>query len=209
MARIREKDSEKSGLLEDHSYSLARRQLGCESSLVEMRFNERRLAVLKGSCLNEDTSQPEHQGSSCIAKVKNASSCGFCEQKKMSSRLASEQGFSPENFQNTREPRDRSNGQIQLFSGSKIRVMSAIKDDQAKAIDTLIQDWNKYTLAYVFPPQVMIELILNKIYQYNKTSNFIMIYPWHPKATWFSKILALATQPPLRLPVSHKTVYSI
>ena len=40
----------------------------------------------------------------------------------MSSRLASEQGFSPENFQNTREPRDRSNGHIQLFSGSEIHV---------------------------------------------------------------------------------------
>ena len=51
--------------------------------------------------------------------------------------------------------------------------------------DAFTEDWRKFTLAYIFPSPVMMELILNRIYQYSKESRFILIYPWKPIAQWF------------------------
>ena len=42
---------------------------------------------------------------------------------------------------------------------------SALTDDGALGIDTFTEDWDKFTLAYIFPPPPMVELVLNRIYQ--------------------------------------------
>ena len=73
-------------------------------------------------------------------------------------------------------------------------------------IDAFTEDWDKFTLAYIFPPPPMVELVLNRIYQCSKNSSFILITPWRVGALWFPKVLKLATQTPIRLPVSWNTV---
>ena len=68
------------------------------------------------------------------------------------------------------------------------------------------QNWNMWGLAYVFPNPAMVELILNRIYQCNQKSQFIVITPWKPKAEWFPKAVALSVRKPVRLPISWSTV---
>ena len=83
---------------------------------------------------------------------------------------------------------------------------SALIDDRAMGIDAFTEDWDRFTLAYIFHPPPMVELVLNRIYQCSKNSSFIVITPWRVRALWFPKVLKLATQPPMRLPVSWNTV---
>ena len=86
------------------------------------------------------------------------------------------------------------------------KFYSALMESQAEGIDALTKNWNLFSLAYVFPPPPMMELILNRIFQCSMNTRFILISPWKPKAQWFPKALALATQSPVRLPLSWKTV---
>ena len=83
---------------------------------------------------------------------------------------------------------------------------SALIDKGALGIDAFTEDWDKFTLAYIFPPPPMVELVLNRIYQCSNNSSFILITPWRVRALWFPKVLKLATQTPIRLPVSWNTV---
>lgn len=83
---------------------------------------------------------------------------------------------------------------------------SALVDREAVGIDAFTKNWDQFSLAYVFPPPVMMELILNRIFQCSRNSQFIVISPWKPKAQWFPKAVKLAVQPPIRLPVSLETV---
>ena len=83
---------------------------------------------------------------------------------------------------------------------------SALIDDGAIGIDAFTKDWDRFSLAYVFPPPQMVELILNRIFQCFGDSRFIVITPWKPKAQWFSKAVNLAVQDPVRLPVTRQTV---
>ena len=86
---------------------------------------------------------------------------------------------------------------------------SALVEKEAKAIDAFTENWNLYDLAYVFPPPAMIELILNRIFQCQQKTKFIVITPWKMKAKWFPKALSLATETPIRLPLSFKTVVDL
>ena len=52
----------------------------------------------------------------------------------------------------------------------------------------------------------MMELILNRIHQCQRSASFIVISPWKPKVRWFPKILTLAVRAPVRLPLSTSTV---
>lgn len=83
---------------------------------------------------------------------------------------------------------------------------SALEEGGAMGIDAFTKDWNRFSLAYVFPPPPMVELILNRIFQCSGGSRFIVITPWKPKAQWFSKAVSLALQVPVRLPVAEQTV---
>ena len=83
---------------------------------------------------------------------------------------------------------------------------SALIDKGALGIDAFTEDWDKFTLAYIFPPPQMVELVLNRIYQCSKNSSFILITLWRVGALWFPKVLKLAIQTPIRLPVSWNTV---
>ena len=83
---------------------------------------------------------------------------------------------------------------------------SALIDNAAIGIDVFTKDWDRFSLAYVFPPPPMVELILNRIFQCSGNSRFIVITPWKPKAQWFSKAVKLAVQDPVRLPVTRQTV---
>ena len=86
---------------------------------------------------------------------------------------------------------------------------SALVDGESAGVDVFTKNWNEFTMAYVFPPPVMMELILNRIYQCNKSTSFIVISPWKPKAVWFLKALQLASTPPTRLPMSWDTVVEV
>ena len=77
------------------------------------------------------------------------------------------------------------------------------------AVDAFTEDWDRFSLSYIFPHPPMVELILNRIYQCSMESKFILITPWRMSAVWFPKALKLATQPPVRLPVSWKTVVEL
>ena len=73
----------------------------------------------------------------------------------------------------------------------------------------MVQDWDRFALNYVFPPPVMVELILNRIKQCKVETVFLLVTPWKPRATWFPKALLLSTAPPHRLPVSLLTVQDL
>ena len=64
---------------------------------------------------------------------------------------------------------------------------AALEDDKANALDAFSEDWSRFRLAYIFPPPVMMELILNRIYQCLGESRFIVICPWKLRALWFPK----------------------
>ena len=53
-----------------------------------------------------------------------------------------------------------------------------LADEGAMAIDAFTEDWDKFRLSYIFPDPPMVELILNRICQCSKASNFILITPW-------------------------------
>ena len=83
---------------------------------------------------------------------------------------------------------------------------SALTEDGAEGVDVFTQNWDEFSKLYVFPPPVMMELILNRVYQCNKETFFIVIGPWKPKAVWFAKALSLSVRQPIRLPISWTTV---
>ena len=83
---------------------------------------------------------------------------------------------------------------------------SATLDERAAGVDCFTQNWDSHSLSYVFPPPVMMELILNRIYQCRRENRFIVISPWKVKAQWFPKAVKLSLQPPFRLPLSWETV---
>ena len=86
---------------------------------------------------------------------------------------------------------------------------SPMKDEMALAVDSLVQDWDKFSLNYVFPPPVMVEPTLNRIHQCKSSTNFLLVSQWKPRATWFPKALLLSSSPPLRFPVTHRTVVDL
>ena len=86
---------------------------------------------------------------------------------------------------------------------------SALVETESAGVDVFTRNWDNFSLAYVFPPPVMVELILNRIYQCKTSNTFIVITPWKPKAVWFPKALQLASAPPTRLPVSWDTVVEV
>ena len=100
--------------------------------------------------------------------------------------------------------------QIDLMATSRSHQVShyysALVDKGAAGVDAFTKDWNQFTLAYIFPPPVMMELVLNRIYQNSQNTKFLVISPWKPRAQWFPKALALSHQMPIRLPVSWNTV---
>ena len=89
------------------------------------------------------------------------------------------------------------------------QYFSALLDNEAFGIDAFTKNWDRFTLAYIFPPPPMIELILNRIYQCSRDTSFIVITPWRQSAQWFPKVLKLAVQCPVRLPVSWNTVVDL
>ena len=86
------------------------------------------------------------------------------------------------------------------------RYYSPVQDEGALAVDSLVQDWDRFETNYVFPPPVMMELVLNRIYQCRSKTQFLVVSPWKPRSTWFPKALVLSMEDPLRLPVSLQSV---
>lgn len=103
--------------------------------------------------------------------------------------------------------------QLDLMASSQSSQLqmyyAATLDEEAMAVDSLVQDWDRFSLNYVFPPLVMVELVLNRIYQCSSSTAFLLVTQWKPRATWFPKALLLSTSLPLRLPVSHSTVVDL
>ena len=89
------------------------------------------------------------------------------------------------------------------------RYFSPLRDNQAEGIDAFTQDWDRFSLSYIFPPPVMMELIMNRIFQCKSSSKFIVISPWKPRSRWFPKALALVIKPPVRLPVQENSVVDL
>ena len=90
-----------------------------------------------------------------------------------------------------------------------VNYYSPLLDEEALAVDSLVQDWDKFRLNYVFPPPVMIELVLNRIYQCSYKTQFLLVTPWKPRSTWFPKALLLSQDHPHRLPVSLQSVQDL
>ena len=103
--------------------------------------------------------------------------------------------------------------QVDLMATNKSkqvqRYYAPLSDEGALAIDAFTQDWDRFILSYIFPHPPMVELILNRIHQSSRNSRFILIMPWRTAAVWFPKALKLATQIPIRLPVSWNTVVEL
>ena len=91
-------------------------------------------------------------------------------------------------------------------SGQLPMYYTATLDEEALAVDSLVQNWDRFPLNFVFPPLVMVELVLNRIYQCSSATRFLLVSQWKPRATWFPKALLLSRSPPLRFPVSLSTV---
>ena len=86
------------------------------------------------------------------------------------------------------------------------RYYSPVQDEGVLAVDSLVQDWDRFETNYVFPPPVMMELVLNRIHQCRSKTQFLVVSPWKPRSTWFPKALVLSKEDPLRLPVSLQSV---
>ena len=71
---------------------------------------------------------------------------------------------------------------------------AALVDNEADDLDAFTENWSKFRLAPNFPPPVMMELILNRIYQCLEKGRFIVICPWKPKAPWFPKLMKVANR---------------
>ena len=103
--------------------------------------------------------------------------------------------------------------QIDLMATSQSAQLplyySPMLDENAMAVDSLVQNWDKFVLNFVFPPPVMVELVLNRIHQCKSSTTFLVVSQWTPRATWFPKALLLSSFPPLRFPVSHTTVVDL
>ena len=74
------------------------------------------------------------------------------------------------------------------------------QDEEALATDSMVQDWDKFTNNFVFPPPVMMELVLNRIHQCKTTTSFLVVSPWKPRATWFPKVSALVNFSSAQIP---------
>jgi hypothetical protein len=103
--------------------------------------------------------------------------------------------------------------QVDLMASSQSSQLpmyyAATLDEEALAVDSLVQDWDMFSLNYVFPPLVMVEPVLNRIFQCSSSTAFLLVTQWKPRATWFPKALLLSTSLPLRLPVSHSSVVDL
>ena len=82
--------------------------------------------------------------------------------------------------------------QLPLYYAATLDEASSSK----VAVDSLVQDWDRFSLNYVFPPLVMVELVLNRIYQCSSSTAFLFVTQWKPRATWFPKALLLSTSLP-------------
>ena len=56
--------------------------------------------------------------------------------------------------------------------------ISATQDSKALAVDAFTEDWNQFSLVYIFPPPQIIELVLKRIFHCKKSTTFIVISPW-------------------------------
>ncbi len=89
----------------------------------------------------------------------------------------------------------RQNAQLPLF-------VSPVPDEQAMAVDALSIPWtNLY--AYAFPPTAILAKVLQKLSQ-ETDCMLILIAPNWPRQQWFTQLLELSIDHPLRLPSSQK-----
>ena len=64
-------------------------------------------------------------------------------------------------------------------------------------MDALSFDWDGL-LAYAYPPQCLIQQVINKVYSSNV--DLVLIAPHWPNQTWFASMRALLVEPPFRFP---------
>ena len=61
-----------------------------------------------------------------------------------------------------------------LSKSSHLEVcFTFLKDNEATALDAFTEDWNRFKLAYIFPPPVMMELILNTYFVIFLNNHFL------------------------------------
>ena len=89
------------------------------------------------------------------------------------------------------------------------RYYSPLIEEEALEVDSMVQDWNRFKLNYIFPPPVMLELVLNRVFQCKKETRFLLVTPWKPHSTWFPKALLLSLEDPLRLPQSLQLIQDL
>lgn len=77
-------------------------------------------------------------------------------------------------------------------------------DPGAMTIDCFSIDWNTFNLTYAFPPFSLTGRVLQKISM--DRAEAIIIAPQWPTQAWYSKLLSMATDQPMRIRVSPSTL---
>ena len=94
---------------------------------------------------------------------------------------------------------------IDLFAtkfNSKLPIYCSIRPDpQAFAIDSLSCPWTGME-AYAYPPPRLMQLVLQKIE--SQPCQVILICPLWPRAPWYTRLLDLMIEVPLKLPIFPK-----
>ena len=76
------------------------------------------------------------------------------------------------------------------------RYMSWFKDDQAVAMDALLQEWDPVT--YLFPPVPLLLKVLLKVR--SQHIHAVLICPQWPTALWWPMVVEMLVDPPIPLP---------
>ena len=74
-------------------------------------------------------------------------------------------------------------------------------DSAALAVDAMVQDWDMFQQNYVFPPVPLIHPVLDKILTCSADTRFLLVTPYWKSRSWFPRLLLMAEDSPLRLPV--------
>ena len=94
---------------------------------------------------------------------------------------------------------------LDLFATRRFRKMplyvSPVPDDQVWAEDALSIDWTSLQ-AYAYPPTSIMPKVLEKVLMENCLP--VLIAPAWPTQSWFSLLLEMSVDHPLRLPLSPK-----
>jgi hypothetical protein len=82
-------------------------------------------------------------------------------------------------------------------------------DTGALQMDAMAQDWDMFRSNYIFPPEPILPMILQKIACCSRETTFILVTPYWRSRLWFPRLLAMSPDLPLRLPLRENLVVEL